>query len=1772
MTTDRNSSSLPGQLLGDLVVALFMGLAGAGWLTWLAAVSDGRPHGWAALIGAVPAAVAFTLPAVLVVIPLTLRAARRNHARSARFSAQTALVCAPFAAAVISAGNQLRLTLYGQVPPGLPIITMVGDTLSLLVVLVPLAGLLLALRALPSLPAAPARSRIRVGLALGVGIATAMSTATLTPAVALGAVVEANGVCPAGAPARSYDVQSINVNMPINRFGDHDPKGRMYVLDSRVAAVRAEEATQKVSIGLRDDAIQPLIIRANEGECLTINYTNNADGGDFGVHVDGLAFDVASSGDAIGRNAASSVAKGASASYTYYVPNDKTLEGAHYLHPGPGFRDQVNHGLFGSVVVEPPGSTYLDPNFIDEAHADAAQPNGMQSGWEATIRPAGSPSFRENVQLYHEIGNEDEKDAVLQANGVPVPDSDPHTESYRPDSRAINYRSEGFFDRLNFAPTQEAHAYASYTFGDPSTPMPRGYKADPTKFRILHAGSEMFHVFHMHGGGIRWRFNPVADTTYNYADTGLNKHPVEMSDSERLDSQAFGPGESYNLEIEGGAGGVQQGAGDFLFHCHIAEHYVSGMWSFWRVYDTRQSDFAPLGDRAAAGLAPSWPVDSTQLIGRTINGQTITAANLDSWVRPQLPPPGVRKGSMDGAVWNWSTNPDDPTQYLGETEDTTTTYPDYYLNPNQPGHPTALPDDTFVGNRPVLLFNPDNGRPAYPMMRPHLGMRPPFSPNGHSGAPYLGEMGDTAPAGVTATHLDPYAGRPDAICPGTQASGAPTVLRRFNVVAVEHSVQVTPTRTDPTGMVFVLAHDKAAVLAGTKTFQPLALRTNVGECDAVTLTSELTDANAANNFSQVNIHIHHVQFDTQASDGVITGMSYEQAVRPYKVEDPQLTADAAAGDTVLALSSVAKFQVGESIGVGLGTEGPAATDTANSGQSGKGPEVRTLTAIDAAAGTVTLSAPLTEAHPAGQWAGTEFVQYRWYPDVNLDNIFFHDHVDGINTWAHGLVGQLITEPKGSTYHDPKTGALADSGTIVDIHTSNPVAAAAGVTGSFREMALWTMDKGFGPTFDSMLNLRANPLTDRVGDPSLRFSSYAYGDPLTPLPRAYVGDPFVIRAISVAPTVDTLHVDGHTFGLENRYADSSGNTEGAAIDTLHYGISEKYSLILKGGAGGINHLPGDYLYFNGIDRRIKDGAWGIIRVLKGRVTTDPADPNFLQPLPGSTPPDAPALPTQTGGAPPEAATTASPCPTAASAHTLSVTAVKVPGVVDGSIRYAYVPTASVAAVAAGTTKIEPLVLHVRQGECVSVAVTNQTGVNRISFHLAGLATDTASSGANVGWNPETSIANGATRTYTYFVDNAKVAGGSITDLGGGLNKQGLYGAYTVAPAGSQITDPSTGAATDVGACVDVHPVRKPAYRDFTLVLADDDTQIGASFMPYPIVVDKPSSVRVNYQQAPRDDSLSNAFSSAAFGDPNTPILTAYAGDPMVVHTLVAPGSEQMHSLNLGGLSFSLDPNIGNSNSVQTGGVGPWEMLTSFITGGAGGTAQSPGDYFYGDMRRVFTKAGMWGLQRVLPLPTPASCPEPGAGIQCLQSPNKAPGAPTIGSATAGDTTATVSWTPPASDGGSAVTGYLVRVVDANTNAQIGALHQAAAGATSLTVADLANGTGVALQVSATNSVGTGDPSALSATVTPTTPPTVPGAPAIGSATAGNATATLSWTAPASDGGSAITGYAIIAIDTAGNPAATAIATPTATTATVTGLTNTRSYRLQILAYNGVGTGP
>src|SRR6185312_2644388 len=108
----------------------------------------------------------------------------------------------------------------------------------------------------------------------------------------------------------------------------------------------------------------------------------------------------------------------------------------------------------------------------------------------------------------------------------------------------------------------------------------------------------------------------------------------------------------------------------------------------------------------------------------------------------------------------------------------------------------------------------------------------------------------------------------------------------FNITAI--TVPITETQAgakDNNGEIFVLNSEKAATLNGTKSPNPLAIRANSGDCIAVTLTNEMTNTQDPQNpdvnvFNEANIHIHFVQFDVQGSDGVITGLNYETAVRP----------------------------------------------------------------------------------------------------------------------------------------------------------------------------------------------------------------------------------------------------------------------------------------------------------------------------------------------------------------------------------------------------------------------------------------------------------------------------------------------------------------------------------------------------------------------------------------------------------------------------------------------------------------------------------------------------------------------------------------------------------------------------------------------------------------------------------------------------------------------------------------------------------------------------
>lgn len=1341
----------------------------------------------------------------------------------------------------------------------------------------------------------------------------------LGPADETQETVQPGRLCTADDPLRAYSVVAVDVEITLNRYLDYDPEGRMFVLESELARVRQEEAQNRdaragkadpaVSLGLQGDAIQPLVLRVNQGECLRITMRNGTtrDGGEpVSFHLHGSSLYMVDSGaPAIASDPEALVAPGKTVTYAWWVPPDEQ-EGSHYFHSHGNTREQTNHGLFGVVIVEPRGSHYTNPTSGED----------LNSGWEAIIEDPSGVDFREFAVIYHEIGTE--RYSHLDRNGMPVPLLDPYTNSYKPGGRALNYRSEPFSNRLELGYKLQGRidnslAYSSYSFGDPATPIMRSYLGDPVKQRVVHGGAEVFHVHHVHGGGIRWRRQPDEEPT-DFA-SGLDKHPALLPiASERIDSQSIGPSESYDIENECGSGGCQQSVGDYLFHCHVAQHYISGMWGIWRVYNTLQTDTSAedalpplleLGDRKGH-MVPA--VTSHELVGTTVDWQgdshTIDNSNLSAWVEQQLPPAGVPIG-YDASVLDWIKDGD---VYVNEAE----------TDQDWPGYRSATP-----GIRPPLAFDPKTGKLAYPFLRPHLGQRPPFAPN-HGPAPFLDP--------ITQGHDPPLPGAngPWSLCP------AGTKLKQFTVHAITLPLRLNARSNlvDPEGQLFVLKEDEDAVRADPSAQVPLAIRANAGkDCVDVLFKSELKDNSENHLFSKVSLHIHFVQFDVQASDGVTNGFNYEQSVRPFALAGETVLTDTLSGAVELRLSSAARFQPGILVGIGMDQD--------------KTFEIRRITAVTE--DTLRFDEPLQYDHAAGEIVSSEFLRQRWYPDVQFGTAYFHDHVTALTSWKHGLFGALIAEPPDATYHDPATGAVLTSGPIVDVRTDSVVS--ADVKGSFREMVLFIQDDvrftRISDSAGSAINMRVEPLEKRGGDPAAYFSSLAHGDPETPLLQAYLGDPIVLRGlVPAANEVHTLHVDGHWFRLEPFSLTSP------PINTVHLGISERYDLMIPR-AGGPQSMPGDYLYYNGRTFKLREGSWGLIRVHDG--SSEPA----LQKLPGHEVIPKPAT---------------SVCPASASLKRYAVAAIEgvslpMLGSATGKI---YVLEQDKEAVRAGTRAPEPLVLHVSVGDCIVVDLANELTDSPVSFHADMLAADPRSGlGVTAGYNLTQTVAPGASGVYTFFAHpevGETVA--LVRDWGDVLTNPGLglYGAIVVGPAGATYTDPVTGAdlASAASWRVDVHPPSGPSYRDFTLLMQDEDVIIGNAVMPYSEHV--AGVVGLNYRAESLLARLENnpdpalLYDSSVHGDPSTPLLEAYAGDNLHIHVL-APFNEQAHVFSLEGHQWPLEPGRIGTDLLSSVQVGALESVTLIPQHGAGGAAALPGDYLYGDHREPYREAGLWGYLRV-----------------------------------------------------------------------------------------------------------------------------------------------------------------------------------------------------------------
>ncbi len=126
-------------------------------------------------------------------------------------------------------------------------------------------------------------------------------------------------------------------------------------------------------------------------------------------------------------------------------------------------------------------------------------------------------------------------------------------------------------------------------------------------------------------------------------------------------------------------------------------------------------------------------------------------------------------------------------------------------------------------------------------------------------------------------------------------------------------------------------------------------------------------------------------------------------------------------------------------------------------------------------------------------------------------------------------------------------------------------------------------------------------------------------------------------------------------------------------------------------------------------------------------------------------------------------------------------------------------------------------------------------------------------------------------------------------------------------------------------------------------------------------------------------------------------------------------------------------------------------------------------------------------------------------------------------------------------------------------------------TTAIIPNLTNGVSYQFTVQASSLQGSSPASAPSNTVTPLAL-TAPGAPTGALAVAGDALASVSWTAPADDGGSPITSYTVTA-QIGGVPTAiTATVAGSARSAFVTGLTNGTAYTFSVHATNAIGAGP
>lgn len=412
---------------------------------------------------------------------------------------------------------------------------------------------------------------------------------------------------PISERVRTYDIEAISLPIVYNKYGDHDPNGLLYVLaqDSQRIQQKARECFA-LSPPQPYEEVRPLVIRANVGDTVHINFYNKLDRR-ASIHVQGLPYNVLTSdGASVGCNPDTTT--GNFIQYTWHAEKEGVFLFSDLADPRSGEEGTNLHGLFGAIIIEAPESSWFDPVTGEE----------LQSGLFADIYHPAKPAFREYAVFFHDELEIDDK------NGQPP--LDPHT-GLPSGTTAISYRAEPMRNRLpldhqsDHTVTDEDISMSSWAYGDPAPPILKAYVGDPAKIRLIHGGVKETHVFHLHNH--QWR-----------KETNDSRSTI-------IDSVSISPQECFTLDILYGAGSLNGMIGDAIFHCHLYPHFHEGMWTYLRVFDRLQQG----GDAYPDGtsIEPLRPLRDRPLppMKDELHPGYPNFINADFGQRPPQPPLGV---------------------------------------------------------------------------------------------------------------------------------------------------------------------------------------------------------------------------------------------------------------------------------------------------------------------------------------------------------------------------------------------------------------------------------------------------------------------------------------------------------------------------------------------------------------------------------------------------------------------------------------------------------------------------------------------------------------------------------------------------------------------------------------------------------------------------------------------------------------------------------------------------------------------------------------------------------------------------------------------------------------------------------------------------------------------------------------------------------------------------------------------------------------------------